>query len=104
VKDIQKHAEQSGFSWATLRRAKGTLGISAQKSSFRGVWEWNLPEDAQPLPNEEAQPQRAEVSAFGDTRINRGGNASQSPEDAQPAQLSNLGSEDSDLPLTEVEI
>lgn len=96
VKEIQKHAEQSGLSWATIRRAKTTLGTRAEKSSFRGVWEWNLPEDA--------QPQRADVSAFGDSRITKGGNASQRPEGAQPAQVSNLGSKGPTLPLTEIEI
>jgi archaellum biogenesis ATPase FlaH len=91
TREIEKQTKGSGLRWATVRRAKDSLGIRAEKSSFRGVWEWSLPEDAQPASSQGAQPQRAEVSAFGDTRINKGDGESQSSQDAHPAQVSNLG-------------
>ena len=84
-KEIQRQSDQSGFSWATVRRAKKDLRIGAEKSAFRGFWEWNLPEDA--------QPQREEVSAFGGTRINKGKEASLDPEDAQPENVSSFAEE-----------
>jgi len=104
TREVQKQADKSGFSWATIRRAKNDLCIRADRSAFRGIWEWSLPEDAHPHSHEDAQPQCAEVSAFGDTRINKGEDVSQSHEDAQPAQLSTLESEGPELPFKEFEI
>jgi hypothetical protein len=41
--DLQKLAEQAGLSWATVRRAKGALGIKARKLSMQEGWTWELP-------------------------------------------------------------
>jgi putative DNA primase/helicase len=53
VLDIQASARDGCFSWATVRRAKDTLGIKSHKPTLMGGWYWELPnrhrkhEDAQ---------------------------------------------------------
>ena len=101
VREVKKQAAQAGFSWVTVRRAQVTLGICKRKSGFQGSWEWSLPQPRQPQSPEvahppspkDAQPQHAEVSTFGETRINTGEDGSQAHQDAQLAQLSTFGSE-----------
>jgi hypothetical protein len=46
VKDIQDAATAAGLSWATVRRARETLGITPVKTGFLGGWVLSLPEDA----------------------------------------------------------
>ncbi len=43
--EIKAHAAGSGQSWASVRRAKSTLGVEARKIGFgdTGAWEWGLP-------------------------------------------------------------
>lgn len=44
---IESRAKSEGFSYATIRRAKGALGIKSKKSAMDGGWTWHLGEDAQ---------------------------------------------------------
>lgn len=41
--DIRAQANEAGFAWATLRRAKERLGIRPRKSGFDKGWIWALP-------------------------------------------------------------
>lgn len=43
AKQVRSQSEQAGYSWATIRRAKDTLGIKPEKTRFDGGWEWDLP-------------------------------------------------------------
>jgi len=43
---IEDRAEKAGFSWATIRRAKGRAKIKSTRGSFGGPWIWEA-EDAQ---------------------------------------------------------
>lgn len=42
-KEIKKDVEQAGLSWATIKRAKKSLGIEAHKDGMNGKWSWSLP-------------------------------------------------------------
>lgn len=44
--EIQQHAKPAGFTMATIRRAKDTLGVISDKKGYgaEGAWEWRLPE------------------------------------------------------------
>jgi putative DNA primase/helicase len=41
--DLQKRAEHAGLSWATVRRAKGALGVKARKAGMEAGWTWEMP-------------------------------------------------------------
>jgi putative DNA primase/helicase len=43
VKVLQKLAKEAGHSWTTIRRAKDTLAIKAEKSGMNKGWRWSLP-------------------------------------------------------------
>jgi hypothetical protein len=48
-RNVQSEAKAAGIAWATVRRAKETLGIKAAKSTLDGGWAWALPaQDAHP--------------------------------------------------------
>lgn len=74
--DVKALAGKTGFSWATVRRAKDKIGIVARKLGMRGGWVWQLPEGAHSPAEEsegthlsESEPLRdssGEVSTFGD--------------------------------------
>ena len=54
VKAIRADAEGAGFSWATIRRAQGAIGVEAVKQggSFGGAaqkWVWRMPTSGAPL-------------------------------------------------------
>jgi putative DNA primase/helicase len=54
VKAIRADAEGAGFSWATIRRAQGEIGVEAVKQggSFGGAaqkWVWRMPTSGAPL-------------------------------------------------------
>lgn len=55
TEDIRVDSEANGYSWATIRRCKETLGVKAVKTTMRGGWTWQIPaktlnsaEDVQP--------------------------------------------------------
>ena len=41
---LKAAAENAGFGWRTVRRAKEALGVKAHKIGFGGSWYWELPE------------------------------------------------------------
>ena len=45
VPDIQAEARGAGYSWATIRRAKGAIKIVPERAGFgpAGGWRWMLP-------------------------------------------------------------
>ena len=43
AKDVRRQADDAGHAWATVRRAKALLGVSAEKAAFSGGWRWSLP-------------------------------------------------------------
>jgi hypothetical protein len=50
--EIRKRPKDAGFSWATVRRAKGQLGVLSMRKSEGGAgageWLWSLPQGAHP--------------------------------------------------------
>ncbi len=51
--DIAREADQVGFSWGTVRRAKESLGIKGKKQGFEGPWMWELPSSQGAQTNED---------------------------------------------------
>lgn len=43
VRQIRSDAEDAGYAWRTLQRAKDSLGISATKGGMKNGWSWSLP-------------------------------------------------------------
>ena len=43
VSKIQEEAKNAGYSGATVRRAKRSLGIKPKKQGMKGPWAWQLP-------------------------------------------------------------
>jgi len=41
---IQKDAEDNGYAWRTIRRAKDDLGVRAEHPDIKGPWIWRLPD------------------------------------------------------------
>jgi hypothetical protein len=60
--DIAAAAEDTGYSWATVRRAKGRIGAISQK---RGKWEWRLPATDKALETEDQPSHDPELSTLG---------------------------------------
>ena len=46
AKELERHAQVAGHSWATIRRAAKVLGVAKGKDGARSVW--RLPEDEAP--------------------------------------------------------
>ena len=40
---VQSEAKDVGLTWATVRRAKDSLGVIANKKALGGGWTWELP-------------------------------------------------------------
>lgn len=49
---VDAEARGAGYSAATIKRAKATLGVHAKKDGMEGGWLWYLPEGAQPQGND----------------------------------------------------
>lgn len=43
TKDVFSWAAQAGFSSRTVQRAKDDIGVIAEKTGFKGGWQWTLP-------------------------------------------------------------
>jgi hypothetical protein len=43
-KELKAEAEGVGISWASVLRAKKTLGVQSEKAPGDGPWRWRLPE------------------------------------------------------------
>jgi putative DNA primase/helicase len=50
VRDLQAEAKAAGLSWATIRRAKDSIGVAAERKSEgregKGEWQWVAPNSA----------------------------------------------------------
>jgi putative DNA primase/helicase len=42
TKQVKADADGAGYSWATIRRAQKSLGITAKKDGMSGGWKWEL--------------------------------------------------------------
>lgn len=58
--EVEREAKRTGLSERTLRRAKMAIGVIAQKVSFQGGWNWQLP-----------QTEPGKLAAFGDDKDSR---------------------------------
>ena len=63
VSKIQEEAKNAAHSWATVRRAKRSLGLESKKQGLQGPWVWQLPTKMLTDP-EDAHP--TDVSTFGE--------------------------------------
>jgi hypothetical protein len=79
VKKIQQEAKAAGLSWITVRRAKDTLRVVANKSAYRGGWEWQL---------EDAHPTELHLNIFEQSTENTKLNSNGTAEDAHPGDVS----------------
>ena len=53
VTEVKSEAEAAGVSWATVRRAKSSLGVASQRiggPGAEGYWEWSLPDTKSAAP------------------------------------------------------
>lgn len=90
VKEIQVESKAAGHSWATIRRAKDTLSVIAQKSSYHAGWEWRLEE----AHVEGAHPGLSNLSTFEQVIENNGYKNGYNHEDAQVSKVSTFGADD----------
>ena len=45
VEKLREQAAGAGHSWRTMMRAKGALGVAAEKDGMEGGWSWVMRED-----------------------------------------------------------
>jgi hypothetical protein len=62
VSKIEEEAKNAAHAWATVRRAKRSLGLESKKQGLQGPWVWQLPAKMLTDP-EDAHP--TDVSTFG---------------------------------------
>ncbi len=115
--DVRTQADDAGFSWATIRRAKERAGVVVLRQSVGGAgagqWLWSLPvsqdtqgqdapsqgeqaQAAQAAPTQAAQPQGAAVqlpSRQHAIRVRRPGVAPEGPNEISFEQWQELGCE-----------
>jgi putative DNA primase/helicase len=99
-KEIKAAAEGAGISWATVRRAKDTLAVQAERESEgktgAGRWLWKLPSGARcSTPPQDAHTFNVstlqEFEHLADQRANGPGPAQGSDDDFDPSHLAYLG-------------
>lgn len=77
AKQIRADAEQAGYAWMTVRRAKQLLGVQVAKAGFQGEWTWQLP----------AKGAHAhEVSTFGQTGSDMASNPAKNAKEVHLSQ------------------
>lgn len=92
--DVQSECRAAGLSWATVRRAKSSLGVVAAKVGFgtkESRWEWRLPNSGEGEQCEDAQPHISNVSAFEHLPESKMDSPTTNSEDAQLSTLEGLG-------------
>lgn len=66
-KEIEREVKAAGFSVATLRRAKKSMGIVSKKDGMQGVWFWSLPHEKCEDAHEDTEDaQQNSVNTFGE--------------------------------------
>ena len=68
AKTVQAEARDAGHSWATVRRAAGSLNVIRKKGGMGAGWYWSLPEGAQETSKvltQNGEHLREKVSTFG---------------------------------------
>jgi putative DNA primase/helicase len=81
---IKTEAKEAGISWITVGRAKESLAVLAEKSSYRAGWEWRLKD----RPREDAHSLYKTVSSFEQAPEKKEDSRHGEHEDAQQASMS----------------
>ncbi|MGC2736498.1 MAG: AAA family ATPase, partial [Candidatus Acidiferrales bacterium] len=84
VPEIEAAVKSVGLSWATVRRAKESLAVVAEKSGYHGGWQWRL----EPAHVEGAQTPDTDMSAFEEAAENTSDSSDGEDEDAQEIDMS----------------
>ena len=84
VSKIEEEAKSAGLSWATVRRAKESLPVVTEKSSYLGGWQWRI----EAAHVEGAQTSDTQLSAFDRVADKKEDNTSFEHEDAQENNMS----------------
>lgn len=90
AKEVRKQAEAAGLAWATVRRAKDSIGIKPSKTHFSGGWQWALPKVLNNSPFQKGEHLRGSGASSTETTSYRGEFGGNSPQGAQGAQPGGL--------------
>jgi len=74
AKQIDIDRRGAGYSEATIRRARVSLGIKPRKDGMRGGWVWELPIELRRCSNNAEDAQQYSVNTFGENEHLRGNN------------------------------